>query len=513
MECEDSSAPLSVSELTAKIKVRLEQAFVRVRVHGEVSRLTRHRSGHVYFTIKDEHAVIAAVIWRSTVARLACQPVEGESFVFSGSIAVYEPRGIYQLIVRQVSPLGIGRLAAEFERRKQLFARRGWFDTARKRPTPPLPQHIGIVTSSSGAALQDVRKVLATRPAWLRLTLAPCLVQGPEAPTSIVHAITQLSKERPDLILLVRGGGSLEDLWCFNDERVVQAIVDCPVPIITGIGHEIDTTLADLAADKRAATPSNAAELACPSRDELRQRLVPEARWRQMVQHQISLHRLRTRSYRQKLQAILQRQYNDWRSRVRAWDERLYETTPIYLRQRRNFLHALERRLQLQAPAYQLKRRQRRVQSLLTSLQRALRDRLRKQHTRLTQLDKRLNEVARRPVLEKRRRLQSLLHRWHRLRLLDPRRYELRRQQQKLPGAAQRSLHAHQARFEIMRGKLYMLNPKRVLARGYTITCDEAGTIITHARAVPEGTLLHTQFQDGTISSRVVKECNKGEWS
>ncbi|HXH65224.1 MAG TPA: exodeoxyribonuclease VII large subunit, partial [Mariprofundaceae bacterium] len=176
---------LSVTELTAGIRQLLEQNFAHVRVVGEVSRLTRHASGHIYFTIKDQHAAISAVIWRSGAVRLKTLPEEGGEFVFDGHLSVYEARGTYQLIVRQVEESGSGRLAAEFERRKQLFAERGWFDPARKRPLPALPRHIGIITSPSTAAIEDVKKVLATRPAWLRLTLSPCLVQGDGAPASI----------------------------------------------------------------------------------------------------------------------------------------------------------------------------------------------------------------------------------------------------------------------------------------------------------------------------------------
>ncbi|MDX8405816.1 MAG: exodeoxyribonuclease VII large subunit, partial [Mariprofundus sp.] len=256
-----NSPPISVTQLTARIKQMLEQGFVGITVSGEVSRLTRPASGHLYFTIKDAHAAIAAVVWRSAAMRLHTRPEEGGEYIFTGHLSVYEPRGSYQLIVTRIEAAGAGKLAAEFERRKQLFAERGWFDPANKHAIPSLPQHIGIATSATAAALEDVKKVLATRPAWLQLTLSPCLVQGAAAPASIVAALTALAclPNRPDLILLVRGGGSIEDLWCFNDESVVRAVMDCPIAIISGIGHEIDITLTDFAADKRAATPSNAA--------------------------------------------------------------------------------------------------------------------------------------------------------------------------------------------------------------------------------------------------------------
>ncbi|MDQ6988149.1 MAG: exodeoxyribonuclease VII large subunit [Mariprofundaceae bacterium] len=281
------NSPLSVGELTAHIKQVLEQGFARVQVVGEVSRLTARASGHAYFTIKDANAALAAVIWKSTIVRLSSMPEEGRQYIFHGHISLYAPQGRYQLVVSRLEAAGGGALAAEFERRKQDFLARGWFDSARKLNIPPLPKHIGIVTSASAAALQDVRKVLTTRPGWLMLTLSPSLVQGQTAANEIVRALARLQNmtNPPDVILLVRGGGSPEDLWCFNDESVVRAIVDCPIPIISGIGHDIDNTLADFAADMQAATPSNAAELACPAAETLRRQMPRIALLNQFLHH------------------------------------------------------------------------------------------------------------------------------------------------------------------------------------------------------------------------------------
>ncbi len=283
-----SDNPLSVSELTARIKQVLEQGFARVQVTGEVSRLTARASGHAYFTIKDANAALGAVIWKSTTMRLSVLPEEGKQYIFHGHLSLYAPQGRYQLVVSRLEVVGGGALAAEFERRKQDFAARGWFDTTRKQQIPSLPKHIGIVTSATAAALQDVRKVLATRPGWLKLTLASTLVQGKTAPGGIASALKQLQNlpSPPDVILLVRGGGSPEDLWCFNDEIVVRAMVDCAIPIISGIGHEIDNTLADFAADLQAATPSNAAEMACPASETLRRQMPRIALLGQLLRHQ-----------------------------------------------------------------------------------------------------------------------------------------------------------------------------------------------------------------------------------
>jgi len=282
------NAPLSVSELTAHIKQVLEQGFARVQVIGEVSRLTARVSGHAYFTIKDASAALGAVIWKSTAVRLSALPEEGQQYIFHGHLSLYAPQGRYQLVVSRLEAVGGGALAAEFERRKQGFIARGWFDATRKQPIPPLPKHIGIVTSATAAALQDVRKVLATRPGWLQLTLASTLVQGNSAPAGIASCLKKLQNmpNPPDVILLVRGGGSVEDLWCFNDESVIRALVDCRIPIISGIGHEIDNTLADFAADLQAATPSNAAELSCPASETLRREMPRIAMLGQLLRHQ-----------------------------------------------------------------------------------------------------------------------------------------------------------------------------------------------------------------------------------
>jgi len=282
--------PLSVSELTVCIKQVLEQGFSGVCVLGEISRLNRQASGHMYFTIKDEGASLSAVIWKSTAQHFTELPQEGQQYIFTGHISLYPPQGRYQLIVSRLEPAGSGALAIEFERRKKDFAGRGWFASEIKRPTPALPRHIGIVTSETAAALQDVKKVLSTRPGWLKLTLSPTPVQGNAAASQIARAIKRLRhmEDKPDVILLVRGGGSPEDLWCFNEEVVVRAIVECDIPVITGIGHDIDVSLADFAADKHAATPSNAAEIVCPDSKTLRQQMPRLPLLRQLIRHSLT---------------------------------------------------------------------------------------------------------------------------------------------------------------------------------------------------------------------------------
>ncbi len=260
-------------------------------VLGEISRLNRQISGHMYFTIKDAGASLSAVIWKSTALRLSQQPEEGQQYIFIGHISLYPPQGRYQLVVSRLEAAGSGALAIEFERRKKAFAERGWFAPEIKHSIPALPHHIGIVTSETAAALQDVHKVLSTRPGWLQRTLSPTPVQGKAAAPQITRALERLQnmEDRPDVILLVRGGGSPEDLWCFNEESVVRAIAECDIPVITGIGHAIDISLADFAADKQAATPSSAAELACPNRETLRQQM-PRLHLLQQLLHHLLTH-------------------------------------------------------------------------------------------------------------------------------------------------------------------------------------------------------------------------------
>ncbi len=256
--------PRSVSEVTAHIRTVLEQepAFQNLYIQGEVSNFSRASSGHLYFTLKDENAQLGCVIWRSTAYRLDYTPRSGDQVVAHGAIGVYERGGRYQFYVDRVQPAGRGALYEEFERLKRQLETEGLFDAARKRPLPPFSRRIGVVTSPTTAALRDVLNVLRRRYPLAKVLLAPTLVQGETAPPGIVAALAALNaRDDVDVILVVRGGGSIEDLWTFNDERVARAIADSRIPVVSGVGHETDFTLADFAADVRAPTPSAAAEV------------------------------------------------------------------------------------------------------------------------------------------------------------------------------------------------------------------------------------------------------------
>ena len=260
-------AALTVTDLTRYIREVLEEdpVLMNVRVEGEISNLSRPRSGHIYFTLKDAGAALRCVIWRSNAARIPHNLQDGLAIEAHGSIGVYEASGQYQLYVRSVQPAGEGRLYQEFLRLKAQLEAEGLFDPELKQPIPEQPRKIGIVTSTNAAALQDMLNTLQNRYPLVEAVLAPASVQGLAAPPEIVRGIRALNRRDDiDVILVARGGGSLEDLWCFNDERVVRAIAASNIPIISGVGHETDFTLSDFAADLRAPTPTAAAVEATP---------------------------------------------------------------------------------------------------------------------------------------------------------------------------------------------------------------------------------------------------------
>ncbi len=257
----------SVTELTRTLRRLLESeaGLQDLWVRGEISNFSRPASGHLYFTLKDPGASLRCVMWKTEAARLRLPLQDGQSIEAHGRISIYEPAGQYQFYADVIRPAGEGALYAEFLRLKALLEAEGLFDAERKRPLPQLPQKIGIVTSATGAALRDMLHVLARRLPLAEVVLAASAVQGAEAPSALVQALQKLNEfARPDVILLARGGGSIEDLWAFNDESVVRAVAASRAPVISGVGHETDFTLVDFAADLRAPTPTAAAEMATP---------------------------------------------------------------------------------------------------------------------------------------------------------------------------------------------------------------------------------------------------------
>ncbi|HYG59426.1 MAG TPA: exodeoxyribonuclease VII large subunit [Symbiobacteriaceae bacterium] len=295
---------MTVRELTFYIKqlIDRDEILQHVWVRGEISNFKWHTSGHIYFTLKDDVSQVKCVMFRSAAQRLKFKPDSGMQVIIGGNVTVYERDGAYQLYCNAMEPAGVGALHLQFEQLKKRLAAEGLFDEALKRPLPMLPRRVGLVTAPTGAAVRDMITVSRRRFPGVRLLLAPAMVQGEEAPASLIKALRLLSRQpEVDVIIIGRGGGSLEDLWAFNDEGLARAIRACPVPVVSAVGHETDFTIADFAADLRAPTPSAAAEIVVPSRLEL-QGLVDGLRLRM-----ISITRRLIERKRLKLKALAER--------------------------------------------------------------------------------------------------------------------------------------------------------------------------------------------------------------
>ncbi len=345
--------PYSVSEITARIRALLEQEplLQDVWIEGEVSNFSRASSGHIYFTLKDAGAQMNGVVWRTQAQALTYMPRSGDQVVIHGRIGLYEQGGRYQIYVDAIRPAGRGSLYQEFERLKAQLEAERLFAPERKRPLPVYPQRIGVVTSPTAAAFRDVLNVLTRRYPLAEVLLSPTLVQGETAPPQIVAALAALNARADvDVILIVRGGGSLEDLWAFNDERVARAVAASRIPVISGVGHETDFTLTDFAADRRAPTPSAAAEMATPDRAEL--------------------------------QALLQQR-----------QARLMRTFETRLREFRDRITRFDRALQYLSPAARLATARQRVDDLLSHADAAVAHRLVVQRQRVQGLAARLSAL------------------------------------------------------------------------------------------------------------------------
>ena len=264
------NSPLSVSTLNTQIKSLLETTFINVYVEGEISNLTYHNSGHIYFSVKDASSTISCVMFKGNAKYLKFKLEVGQKVVITGTITVYTPRGSYQLLCNKIEPSGQGALALAYEQLKQKLQAKGYFNTERKKELPKFPKRIALITSPTGAAIEDMKKVASHRWPLSELILIPTLVQGEDAKYDIVSSLQYADNLDVDLLVVGRGGGSVEDLWAFNEEIVCDAIYECKKPIISAVGHEIDFLISDFVADVRAATPSNAIEIALPDINEYR---------------------------------------------------------------------------------------------------------------------------------------------------------------------------------------------------------------------------------------------------
>ncbi len=458
-------APWSVSGLNRAVRAGLEQSFGEVRVVGECADVAQAASGHVYFTLCDEAkpAQIRCVMFRRDVQRSPAKLAIGARVELVGGLSLYEARGSFQLIARLALPAGLGELAARFEALKRTLEAEGLFAQERKRPLPRVPRRVGVVTSQAGAALHDVIRVMDGRfPS--PLVVADCRVQGEDAPRTILAALNRLiARGECDVIIVTRGGGSAEDLWAFNDAAVVRAIAASPVPIVSGVGHEVDVTLSDLAADVRAATPSNAAELVFPERAALRALL--EGAERRMQQH------LDARIGGARLQ--------------------------------------LERRLRrLALPKALLEVPRRRVDAQTRRLEQVLGQRLAEQRERLVRQSETLRDLdPRRNLLRLGARLQASTASLHRVgpRLVHDRRQHLldaeRRQRASIATFVERRRH----RLEGLIGRLDALSPLKVLSRGYAIALSaKSGRALRDAAEVRPGDRFTLRLGQGTVEASVL---------
>ncbi|MGQ0736080.1 MAG: exodeoxyribonuclease VII large subunit [Acidobacteriota bacterium] len=436
---------LSVSELTATLREVLETSFPEIWIEGELSNARVWATGHLYFTLKDAHAQIKGVMFRSALRYLKFKPGDGLHVVVRGRVSVYDPKGEYQVVAEHMEPRGYGPLQLAFEQLKKQLAAEGLFDSARKRPLPALPRRIGVVTSIDGAALRDIVRVLHRRYPNLHLVMAPSRVQGEGAAGELARAIRQVGRiEGVDVVIVGRGGGSLEDLWAFNEEKVARAIAASPVPIISAVGHETDFSIADFVADVRAPTPSAAAEMVVGRKDEF------------LAQ----IDRLRGRA-----EASIRSLVGGGRTRLKT----------------------LLARPGLAGQPGRVAMRGRHVAELAAALGRTLSLTLGRRARRHETLRRALGHY------DPRHRLASI-----RARLLA-RDGHLRR-------VVVERVHHADARARAAAGRLHGLSPLDVLARGYAVCWDESRTrIIREATAVGSGDLVRVTLARGELRCQVTE--------
>ncbi|MEM0897920.1 MAG: exodeoxyribonuclease VII large subunit [Verrucomicrobiota bacterium] len=393
---------LSVTAFTRKVKRLLEGQLGKVRIEGEISNLREQASGHRYFTLKDDGSQVSCVLFRGDGSRLRLPMEDGQKVAVEAEVSVYEPRGQYQLIVRKVRLQGEGELQARFEALKRKLHAEGLFDEEQKRDIPAFPRTICLVTSPTGAAVRDMLNVLRRRAPWVKLFVYPVRVQGAEAAPEIVEALDVIAKHAGstlpeiDTVLLARGGGSLEDLWPFNEEAVARAVATFPLPIISGVGHEIDFTIADFAADLRAPTPSAAAELATPDREELGRQLDGIAN----TLHATAKRRLENLDQRldyisrHNLQREVRTRISRARERLQRAEVRMHERVDGQLREAKSICDNAARTLRLQHPRRKLAAMIERVETLSTLMAKSARRRVESAEKRVAQLDELLTAAS-----------------------------------------------------------------------------------------------------------------------
>ncbi|ABU70068.1 exodeoxyribonuclease VII large subunit [Vibrio campbellii] len=432
----------TVSRLNAEVRLLLENEMGIVWLVGEISNFSAPVSGHWYLTLKDSRAQVKCAMFRGNNRRVTFKPANGNQVLVKARLSLYEPRGDYQLIIESMQPEGDGRLQQEFEALKMKLAAEGLFAQTNKQPLPEHPKRVGVITSKTGAALYDILDVLKRRDPSLPVVVYPTMVQGEEAAIQMAQAIGRAnSRDECDVLIVGRGGGSLEDLWCFNNEILARTIAASQIPIISAVGHEVDVTIADFVADIRAPTPSAAAELV-------------------------------SRDNSHKDQALVTHQH------------KLASAMRYYLAQQKQQSAQLMHRLERQHPSYQLQRQTQQLDELEMRLQRAM---------------QRFITTRQQAVERKHHRLQLNSP----VKRLAEQKSKLDRVEQKLLDAMDRKLLTMRHQLAIAAEKLDTVSPLATLKRGYSITQTEQGQVVTQAKDVKTGDVLVTRLSDGELRSTV----------
>jgi exodeoxyribonuclease VII large subunit len=435
-----SQTVYTVSRLNREIRTVLEQGFASLVLTGEISNFIVPASGHWYFSLKDDKAQIKAAMWRGNNRSQSYRPENGAQVTVKARVSLYEPRGDYQLIVEHMEPAGEGQLKQEFDALKMRLAAEGLFSSAYKKPLPQNINRIGVITSATGAAIKDILTVLKRRAPQLEVIIYPAMVQGKEAH---IHLINQIelanARNEVDILILGRGGGSLEDMWCFNHEQLARAIHNSDLPIISAVGHEIDTTISDYVADMRAPTPSAAAELVSPNTQELH-------------------------------------------SKVTQLINRLNNAFKHSIADKRALATQLQHRLNLCHPRNQLNQKAQRLDELSIALQQAMQSRLYQQERTLNNLTPRLMRQS--PD----KKLAQASH-------------QLSQLQARLNQAIQQQLQQANNSLALQASKLDSVSPLNVLARGYSITKTQQGKVVKSVGQIKAGDVLVTELVDGSVKS------------
>ena len=433
---------LTVSELNHQARHLLESSFMQVWVEGELSGFSRPSSGHWYFSLKDQKCQIRCAMFRGANQRIRTLPREGDQIRIRGKVTLYENRGDFQIIVEHLEPAGLGALQQAFEALKARLQGEGLFDPARKKPIPATPRHIGVITSPTGAAIHDILTVLKRRCPAIPITLYPTAVQGQAATADIVQAIDRAQRHGlADVLIIGRGGGSLEDLWCFNEEAVARAIAACPIPTVSAVGHEVDVTIADFVADLRAPTPSAAAEKISPDQQ-------------------------------------------DWLRRLTEQQGRLGQSARRLLQRLDNQLGHLSARLR--DPRRELLEKAQRMDELELRLNKAIRNRLDQQKQKTDYLLQRMSAQS------PRRTLKTASEQTQQL-------------EERLTLAARHLLRQKDERLQHIAQTLHAVSPLATLGRGYAIVKDDNDRIVRKAGDLVTGSQITARLGHGSVSARVTE--------